>query len=245
MAQLYDEIVIRNGTEAQWIEADPILLEGEVGITMDLTPKKYKIGDGVSAWSTLHYETSTPSITDIPGLQDALNAKEPSFTKNTGFNKNFGSTAGTVCEGDDDRLSDSRNPLSHNHIIDNITNLQSELDSKSDVDSVYNISEMNILLAAKSDTSHTHDDRYYTETEINSLLDNYEPANANIQTHIANTDIHITSEERSTWNSKADTSDIPTKLSELTKDINFDERYYTEIEIDAKIGNIETLLGAI
>ena len=38
---------------------------------------------------------------------------------------------------------------------------------------------------------------------------------------------------------------IPTALSELSKDINFDERYYTEIEIDAKIGDIETLLGAI
>ena len=38
---------------------------------------------------------------------------------------------------------------------------------------------------------------------------------------------------------------IPTALSELTKDINFDERYYTETEIDTKIGDIETLLGAI
>ena len=38
---------------------------------------------------------------------------------------------------------------------------------------------------------------------------------------------------------------IPTTLSELTKDINFDERYYTETEIDTKIGDIETLLGAI
>ena len=39
--------------------------------------------------------------------------------------------------------------------------------------------------------------------------------------------------------------DIPTALSELSKDINFDERYYTEAEIDNKIGDIETLLGAI
>ena len=38
---------------------------------------------------------------------------------------------------------------------------------------------------------------------------------------------------------------MPTALSELTKDINFDERYYTESEIDTKIGDIETLLGAI
>ena len=41
------------------------------------------------------------------------------------------------------------------------------------------------------------------------------------------------------------TYEIPTALSELTKDINFDERYYTETEIDTKIGDIETLLGAI
>ena len=33
---------------------------------------------------------------------------EPAFTKNTAFNKNFGSTAGTVTEGNDSRLSDTR-----------------------------------------------------------------------------------------------------------------------------------------
>lgn len=33
---------------------------------------------------------------------------EPAFTKNTAFNKNFGSSAGTVCQGNDDRLSNAR-----------------------------------------------------------------------------------------------------------------------------------------
>lgn len=33
---------------------------------------------------------------------------EPAFTKNTAFNKNFGSSAGTVCQGDDGRLSNAR-----------------------------------------------------------------------------------------------------------------------------------------
>ena len=42
---------------------------------------------------------------------------------------------------------------SHNHSISNITNLQSALDSK-------------------SETGHTHDDRYYTETEMDTKLDN-------------------------------------------------------------------------
>lgn len=33
---------------------------------------------------------------------------EPAFTKNSAFNKNFGSSAGTVCQGNDGRLSDAR-----------------------------------------------------------------------------------------------------------------------------------------
>ena len=40
---------------------------------------------------------------------------EPAFTKNTAFNKNFGSAAGTVCEGNDARLSDARTPKAHTH----------------------------------------------------------------------------------------------------------------------------------
>lgn len=33
---------------------------------------------------------------------------EPAFTKNSAFNKNFGGSAGTVCQGNDGRLSDAR-----------------------------------------------------------------------------------------------------------------------------------------
>lgn len=35
-------------------------------------------------------------------------AQEPAITKHTAFNKDFGSDAGTVCEGNDPRLSDAR-----------------------------------------------------------------------------------------------------------------------------------------
>ena len=35
---------------------------------------------------------------------------EPKFTKNSAFNKNFGTTAGTVTQGNDARLSDARTP---------------------------------------------------------------------------------------------------------------------------------------
>ena len=40
--------------------------------------------------------------------QSALDAKENTFTKNTAFNKNFGTAADTVTQGNDSRLSNSR-----------------------------------------------------------------------------------------------------------------------------------------
>ena len=46
----------------------------------------------------------THTIANVTGLQTALNGKEPSFTKNTAFNKNFGTTTGTVAQGNDSRI---------------------------------------------------------------------------------------------------------------------------------------------
>lgn len=43
----------------------------------------------------------------------AQTGAEPAFTKNTAFNKSFGTTANTVCEGNDSRLSNARTPTSH------------------------------------------------------------------------------------------------------------------------------------
>ena len=50
----------------------------------------------------------THTINDVTDLQSNLDGKEPTFTKNTAFNKNFGAASGTVCEGDDSRLTNSR-----------------------------------------------------------------------------------------------------------------------------------------
>lgn len=38
---------------------------------------------------------------------------EPAFTKNTAFNKDFGTALGDVCQGNDVRLSDARTPTAH------------------------------------------------------------------------------------------------------------------------------------
>ena len=78
--------------------------------------------------------TNAHQISNIFGLQAELNSKEPVIlTKNTAFNKNYGSTLDTVCQGNDSRLSDARTPLAHTHTISNITGLQTTLDGKANV----------------------------------------------------------------------------------------------------------------
>lgn len=79
-----------------------------------------------SVWDNIYPKTTIANVTnlsstladlssDITDVENQLNDKEPSFSKNTAFNKNFGSTAGTVAQGNDYRLSDARTPTAHPH----------------------------------------------------------------------------------------------------------------------------------
>jgi len=69
--------------------------------------------------------TASPGVSNRIARQDHIHpsdsSKEPVFSKNTAFNKNFGSSAGTVCEGNDVRLSDARTPTSHGHSASEVT----------------------------------------------------------------------------------------------------------------------------
>jgi hypothetical protein len=50
------KIQVRRGTAAQWTSANSILSAGEWGFETDT--KKFKIGDGTTAWTTLGYAAS-------------------------------------------------------------------------------------------------------------------------------------------------------------------------------------------
>lgn len=54
---------------------------------------------------------------------------EYKFDKNNAFNKNFGIDTDTICEGNDPRLSDKREPNKHVHVIDDVIGLRELLDS--------------------------------------------------------------------------------------------------------------------
>lgn len=112
----------------------------------------------------------------ISGIQDKLNEKADKSVVTTSVNGLMSKEDKSKLDGiateanktvvDSSLSSSSTNPVqnkivtnalngkansSHSHSISNITNLQSTLDSK-------------------SETGHTHDDRYYTETEMNTKL---------------------------------------------------------------------------
>ena len=53
---------------------------------------------------------------------------EPIFEKNSAFNKDFGTAANTICEGNDDRLSNNREPIQHNHVQADFNRLKETLE---------------------------------------------------------------------------------------------------------------------
>lgn len=103
-------------TASRWSSFNRILREGEIGI--EVGTGKAKVGNG-SRWNDLPYG---PDFTGI---------YEPVFSKNTAFNKDFGTAAGTVAEGDhihDDRYyteTELQSSGSSNVHWDNITNAPS------------------------------------------------------------------------------------------------------------------------
>jgi len=80
---------------------------------------------------------------------------EPAISpKNTAFNKDFGSASGTVCEGDDSRLSDARDPNAHDiggaaHNADTLANLNSKVSDATLFGK--ELFDANTMLAATSD----------------------------------------------------------------------------------------------
>jgi hypothetical protein len=86
------------------------------------------LGIDAATVNSLTVETAVPAgavftdtVYDDTSLVAAVASKENAFTKNAAFNKDFGSAPGTVCEGDDARLSDARMPLAHTHVKSDIT----------------------------------------------------------------------------------------------------------------------------
>lgn len=58
-------IQVRRGTTSEWNSTNPVLSAGEWGL--DTTTKRYKIGDGLTAWNSLPYASVLPNSNDLVG----------------------------------------------------------------------------------------------------------------------------------------------------------------------------------
>ncbi len=66
------QFLLRRDTAANWTSANPLLLNGEVGL--DQTASRLKIGDGITSWNSLAYFTPAYADAEVPtGLIDGMN----------------------------------------------------------------------------------------------------------------------------------------------------------------------------
>ena len=130
-------------------------------------------------------------------------------------NNDTNTTYDIVTSSDDGLMSsEDKNKLDSIANGANKTTVDSLLSSTS-VNPVQN-KVINEALSSKSDCNHTHDDRYFTESEVTSKLNS--KANSSHTHSISNiTDL------QTTLNGKANSSH------------NHDDRYYTESEMDTKL----------
>ena len=155
---LTTRIALKTDTTANWSASTLVLLKGEQAIEIPESGEyKLKIGDGVNTFKDLPYVAMTP--TEIKDLINSGAVQTVSLASGT----NNGTVKLTVDGTVTDNIavkglgsaaytnSSAYATAGHGHNISGISGLQTALDGK----------------AAKS---HTHDDRYYTESEMNTKL---------------------------------------------------------------------------
>lgn len=155
---LNTRITLKADTTANWSNSTLVLLKGEMAIEIPESGEyKMKIGDGVNTFGKLSYVAMTP--TEIKALISSGAVQTVSLSTGT----NNGTIAITVDGVKTDNIavkglgsaaytnSGAYATAGHGHSISGITGLQTALDGK-------------------AAAGHTHDDRYYTETEMNTKL---------------------------------------------------------------------------
>lgn len=74
-----DRVLQRRDTAANWAAANPILMEGELGIVID-GAKGYKIGDGVTRWNALEYPANPTSVVQELGDSEVAVMSQKAIT---------------------------------------------------------------------------------------------------------------------------------------------------------------------
>lgn len=77
------KLQVRRGTSSTWTSTNPTLSAGEIGFETDL--KRFKIGDGTTAWNSLCY-TAVPASGFLPGSGISIDTAADCSTVTIGLN---------------------------------------------------------------------------------------------------------------------------------------------------------------
>ena len=184
-------------------------------------------------------------VTDAPSDGKVYGRKNANWVEVTGSGGGGGATV-TV---DNILSTTSENPVQNKVITEELNKKADQTTVDSALSLKANSADVTASLAGKSDTGHTHDDRYYTESETNALLGDKVEVSV-FDSHVNDTTVHVTAEEKASWNGKAELSDIPTTLpanggNADTVDGLHASDIATTTYVDGKIGNIDTILDSI
>lgn len=109
---------------------------------------------------------------------------------------------------------------SHTHVIADVSGLQSALDGKASSSHGTHVS-YSTTAPVMDGTASVGSASTVARSDHKHPTDTSRAAKSDFDSHTGNTTTHITSAERSAWNAKANTSDIPTKVSQLTNDSKY------------------------
>jgi hypothetical protein len=165
-------IQIRRGTTSEWISANPTLSAGEFGF--DTTTGRYKLGDGLTAWNSLPYSSILPNSSDLVGtsgvgINFSATTGIPVTISVTGIMSSqvndFNSAVDariTAASLDIEQVQDIIGSGDHTStgFLRNGTGVVINYDDSSNY--------ITIHTSGYSLLGHNHDDRYYTETELNT-----------------------------------------------------------------------------
>lgn len=159
-------------------------------------------------------------------LQTFLNNLKGTFASVTHSHKLSDITDYTV---DNELSSISTNPV-QNKVIDAefdaiataMEALETAIDGKSDSshnhdDRYYTESEIDTKLSTKSDTSHNHDSDYDAKGSASAVQTNLNTVSDTLDTHTKNTNIHVTTTNKSDWNTAYTHSQAAHARADATK----------------------------
>ena len=171
------KLITRNDTAANWAASNPILAKGEIGIESD--SRMMKIGDGVKNWSTLSYMQTETAMFVNGHTVEADVPVDAKFTDTTyddteisnlisGLNSQL---ANKVDKEDGRGLSSNDYTLAEKNKLTGIA-AGAEVNVQSDWTATDTASDAYIKNKPASFTpaAHSHDERYYTEAEMDAKL---------------------------------------------------------------------------